>query len=106
MKATLLVGASLMLLSALPVSAKPFMIVGNDEKLTWDDNGKPVLSASGRDTVLIVDLQNPEEPKAVATLPLKNSVVGPPVNLAINSSGTLALVADSVNVVKDGDALK
>ncbi|WP_198293041.1 YncE family protein [Methylobacterium sp. WSM2598] len=105
-KANLFVCASLLLLAAPPVAAKPYMIVGNDEKLNWDENGKPVLSPSGRDSVLIVDLEDPENPKIAANLPLKNSVVGPPVNLAINPSGTLALVADSVDVVKDGDALK
>jgi DNA-binding beta-propeller fold protein YncE len=86
--------------------AKPFMIVGNDEKVTWDDDGKTVLAAPGKDTVLIVDLANPEDPKIVATLPLKNSIVGPPVNLDIDPSGSVALVADSVDVVKEGDALK
>ncbi|WP_246775257.1 lactonase family protein [Bradyrhizobium diazoefficiens] len=86
--------------------AKPFMIVGLDEKLLWDDSGKPVLSAPGKDQVLIVDLASPETPKIVAALPLKNSVVGPPVNVAIDPSGTMALVADSVDVVKDGEALK
>ena len=86
--------------------AKPFMIVGIDEKVTWDDEGKTVLSAPGKDSVLIVDLANPEDPKIVATLPLENSVVGPPVNLDIDPSGSVALVADSVDVVKDGDALK
>lgn len=86
--------------------AKPFMIVGLDEKLLWDESGKPVLSAPGKDQVLVVDLASPETPKIVAALPLKNSVVGPPVNVAIDPSGTMALVADSVDVVKDGDALK
>lgn len=86
--------------------AKPFMIVGNDEKLLWDDDGKPVLSAPGKDSVLIVDLANPEDPKIVANLPLKNSIVGPPVNLDIDPSGSIALVADSIDVTKDGDALK
>jgi DNA-binding beta-propeller fold protein YncE len=86
--------------------AKPFMIVGNDEKLLWDDDGKPVLSAPGKDSVLIVDLANPEDPKIVANLPLKNSIVGPPVNLDIDPSGSIALVADSVDVTKDGDTLK
>src|SRR5437016_3318291 len=87
-------------------SAKPFMIVGNDEKVWWDDDGKTILSAPGKDTVLIVDLANPESPKIVATLPLKNSIVGPPVNLDIDPTGAVALVADSVDVTKDGDALK
>src|ERR1700724_3084040 len=86
--------------------AKPFMIVGSDEKVWWDDDGKTVLSAPGKDTVLIVDLANPEDPKIVATLPLKNSIVGPPVNLDIDPTGAVALVADSVDVPKDGDALK
>ena len=86
--------------------AKPFMIVGNDEKVWWDDDGKVVLSPSGKDTVLIVDLADPESPKIVATLPLKNSIVGPPVNLDIDPSGSIALVADSVDVTKDGEALK
>src|SRR3979411_2561696 len=86
--------------------AKPFMIVGNDEKVWWDDDGKPVLSAPGKDTVLIVDLANPESPQIVATLPLKNSVVGPPMNLDIDPTGSVALVADSVDVIKDGESLK
>ena len=89
-----------------PGFAKPFMIVGNDEKVWWDDDGKTVLSAPGKDSVLIVDLANPEDPKIVASLPLKNSIVGPPVNLDIDPSGSIALVADSVDVTKDGDALK
>ena len=36
--------------------AAPYLIVGNDEKLVWDDEGKPVLSAPGRDNVVAVDL--------------------------------------------------
>ena len=86
--------------------AKPFMIVGIDEKVTWDDDGKTVLAAPGKDAVLIVDLANPEAPKIVASLPLENSVVGPPVNVDIDPTGSVALVADSVDVVKDGNALK
>ena len=33
-------------------------------------------------------------------------MVGPPVNVDIDPTGSIALVADSVDVVKDGDALK
>src|ERR1700722_18994430 len=89
-----------------PADAKPFMIVGIDEKVSWDDAGKTVLSLPGKDSVLIVDLADPENPKIAASLPLENSVVGPPVNLDIDPSGSVALVANSVDVVKDGDALK
>jgi DNA-binding beta-propeller fold protein YncE len=86
--------------------AAPFMIVGDDEKLLWDDNFKPILSLPGNDAVLILDLADPMNPKIVGNLPLKNSVVGPPVNLAIDPTNSIALVADSINVTKDGDALK
>ena len=88
------------------VLAKPFMIVGLDEKIVWDDDGKPVLSPDGKDQIVIVDLAHPEAPKIVASLPLKNSVVGPPVNVDIDPTGTVALVSDSIDNVKDGDTLK
>jgi len=84
----------------------PLMIVGNDEKLLWDDNFKPLLSPPGKDSVVIIDLADALNPKIVATLPIKNSVVGPPVNVAIDPSGSIALVADSMDVIKEGDALK
>jgi DNA-binding beta-propeller fold protein YncE len=101
-------GAAILLCSsAFTIAhAKPFMIVGCDEKVLWDGDGKPIMSLPGKDTVMIVDLANPESPKIVATLPLENSVVGPPVNLDIDPTGSIALVADSVDVTKDGDSLK
>ena len=86
--------------------AAPYMIVGDDEKLLWDDNFKPLLALPGNDAVLILDLADPMNPKIVGNLPLKNSVVGPPVNLAIDPTNSIALVADSINVTKEGDALK
>jgi DNA-binding beta-propeller fold protein YncE len=103
-----LLSAAMILLGAgLPAAhAKPLMIVGLDEKLLWDDAGKGLLQPSGKDQVLIVDVADPESPKIVASLPLKNSVVGPPVNVAIDPTGKIALVADSVDVVKDSEGLK
>jgi DNA-binding beta-propeller fold protein YncE len=99
--------AVIVLAAGLSVArSAPLMIVGNDEKLLWDDQSKPVLSLPGKDSVLIVDLADPLTPKIIANLPLKNSVVGPPVNVDIDPTGSVALVADSVNVTKDGDALK
>ena len=86
--------------------AAPLMIVGNDEKVVWDDHGNGVLRPTGKDNVVIVDLANPEDPRIVANLPLENSVVGPPTNVAITPNGALALVADAVTVVPDGNALK
>ncbi len=100
-------GAAILLASSFTLAhAKPFMIVGLDEKTSWDADGKTILAADGKDSVLILDLANPESPKIVASLPLKNSVVGPPVNVDIDPTGSIALVADSVDVTKDGDTLK
>ncbi len=98
--------AALFALSAVAAQAAPFMIVGNDEKQAFADSGKAILSPPGKDSVLIVDLANPLSPKIVAKLPLKNSVVGPPVNVDIDPTGSIALVADSIDMVKNGDALK
>lgn len=88
------------------VAAAPYLIVGNDEKLLWDDKGATVLHPAGKDSVVILDLANPENPKVIANLSLKNSVVGPPVNLAVDPTNSIALVADSVDVTQDGDKLK
>jgi hypothetical protein len=98
--------AVFVVLSSSVSRAEPFLIVGNDEKLLWDDKGAPVVHPAGKDTVEILDLANPENPKVIATLPLKNSVVGPPVNLAIDPTNSIALVADSIDVAQDGDKLK
>ena len=98
--------AAVLVFSALAAQAAPFMIVGNDQKQAFDDSGKAILSMPGKDSVLIVDLANPLSPKIVANLQLKNSVVGPPVNLDIDPTGSIAIVADSMDVVKNGDALK
>jgi DNA-binding beta-propeller fold protein YncE len=91
---------------AVPALAAPYMIVGIDEKPGTDAQGKPVVNPTGKDSVLIVDLAQPEAPKVVATLPLENSIVGPPVNLAISPNGSIALVADSMTVTQDNGVNK
>ena len=88
-------------------SARQLMLVANDEKISWDDAGKAVLAPAGRDTVSVVDIgTDPLNPRILANLPLANSIVGPPTNLAITPDGTLGLVANPVNLVADGAALK
>jgi DNA-binding beta-propeller fold protein YncE len=95
--------ALLMLLLVFPLAASAqLMIIGNDEKVMWDDAGKLVVMAPGKDTVSIVDISTPESPRIVANLPLMNSIFGPPVNLAITPDERLAIVANSVNHVPEG----
>ena len=107
--ATLVVTAILVACaSTAPVPGKrELMIVANDEKLSWDNDGKVILSAPGRDTVSIIDIgTDPLAPKIIANLPLANSIVGPPVNLAITPDETLAIVANSMNVVSENGVFK
>jgi DNA-binding beta-propeller fold protein YncE len=97
---------ALLAATAIPAIAAPYMIVGNDEKFGTDAQGKPVVNPAGNDTVVIFDLATPEDPKVVASLKLENSIVGPPVNLAISPNGSIALVADSMTVAEENGARK
>ena len=107
--------ALLMLLLVFPLAASAqLMIIGNDEKVMWDDAGKQIFMAPGKDTVSIVDISDRESPKIIANLPLTNSIIGPPTNLAITPDERLAItpderlaiVANSVNNVQDGGVWK
>ncbi len=72
----------------------------------WDDAGKPVFTEPGKDEVVIVDIKNREAPKIVASLPLINTIVGPPTNLAVTPDESLALVANSLAYQQDGAGWK
>jgi DNA-binding beta-propeller fold protein YncE len=78
------------------------LIVGNDEKQGWDENAKPILKEAGHDTLSVIDIAKPEAPRIAATIPLINSVAGPPTNLAIHPSGEIAFVANSLEPVIQG----
>lgn len=92
--------------ASAPAKAAPFMIIGLDEKLVFDDAGKIVLSLPGKDSVALVDVSDPENPRIAAKLALKNSVAGPPVNLDIDPTGSVAIIADSMDVVRENGELK
>jgi DNA-binding beta-propeller fold protein YncE len=98
---------TLLLLVALTAPAcAQYMIIGNDQKVSWDDAGKPVFGPPGQDSISIVDISNREAPRIVASLPLMNSIFGPPTNLAITPDEKLALVANSMDWQQDGAGWK
>jgi DNA-binding beta-propeller fold protein YncE len=99
------VGLALGTVAATGAQAQ-LLISGNDEKQSWDDAGKPLLLPPGKDTVSIIDISNRTKPRIVVNLPLKNSVVGPPSNVAISPDQSVALVADSLEFVQDNGAWK
>src|SRR4051812_23681560 len=90
---------------ATPVTsqAAPFMIVGDDEKLAMDAQGKTTVNPAGNDEVVIIDLAKPEAPKIAAALKLDNTIAGPPTNLAISPNGGIALVANSMSVAEENN---
>ena len=94
--------------ASTPMTGKrELMLVANDQKILWDDAGKPVMMVPGKDNVLVVDIgTNPLEPKIIATLPLMNTIFGPPTNLQITPDGKLGLVANSMDWVADGATWK
>ena len=86
---------------------RELMVVGIDEKVFFDPNGNFVFNAPGKDGVSIIDIgTDPLAPRIVATLPLMNTVIGPPTNLAITPDQGLALVINSMDWQKDGEKWK
>ena len=83
-------------------SRAQLMIVGNDQKVKLE-NGTNVMQPPGHDTLSIVDISKPADLRVVATIPMDNTIAGPPTNLAITPNRDLALVANSLKAVeKDG----
>ena len=97
---------ALCLVACVAPACAQHMIVGIDNKVFWDAEGKAILSPPGRDAVAIIDIRDRLNPRLVASLPLMNSVYGPPTNLAITPDESLALVANSMDWVQDGAAWK
>ena len=89
-----------------PAANAQLMIIGNDQKPGLDAQRKPTMGGPGKDTLSIVDMSNPAALKIVATIPLDNTVIGPPTNLAITPSRDIALVANSINAQRQGDTYK
>jgi DNA-binding beta-propeller fold protein YncE len=83
-----------------------WMIAGCEEKMTWNEQGEQLFfpDAAAKDTVCLIDISgNRLSPKIVATLPLANSVYGPPTNMVITPDEKMAFISNPVTIVqKDG----
>ena len=95
----------LMLLAGPALAGTSDILIGLDSKITYGPDGE-VNEPPGKDAVLVMDVSNPAKPKLRASLPLSNSLLGPPTNLQITPDGRLGLVANSVNNVQDGSSWK
>ncbi|HEY8565503.1 MAG TPA: YncE family protein [Beijerinckiaceae bacterium] len=79
------------------------LLIGLDNKTFFEAKGSRNGPNEG-DAVLVVDTSDPARPRIVASLPLPNSVYGPPSNLQITPDGRLGLVASSVTMRQEGEA--
>ena len=94
------------LLAATPALAGTNdILIGLDQKITYDANGQ-VNGPPSKDAVVVMDISNPAKPRIRASLPLMNSLLGPPTNLQITPDGRLGLVANSVVNNQEGNTWK
>jgi DNA-binding beta-propeller fold protein YncE len=94
------------LLAAPPAFASIHdILIGLDQKVAYGPDGQ-ANAPPGNDAVIVVDISNPAKPHIRASLPLMNSLLGPPTNLQITADGKLGLVANSVVMNQDGSAWK
>ncbi len=76
-------------------AGKHDILIGVDQKTFFEANGTR-FGPGGSDALVVMDVTNPASPRIRATLPLANSVLGPPTNLQITPDGGLGLLASSV----------
>lgn len=93
----------LVLSSAAVAETRAFILVGLDSKTFFEPEGAR-NGPNGHDAVGIIDVSDEARPRLVHTLPLDNSVYGPPTNLQITPDGRLGLVASSVLMRQEGTA--
>jgi DNA-binding beta-propeller fold protein YncE len=91
-----IMAAAIGVLVAAGAAQAQLMIVGNDEKVGFQPDGKVVIQPPGHDTLSIIDISKPAALRMIANIPLDNTIVGPPTNLAITPNRDLALVANSM----------
>jgi DNA-binding beta-propeller fold protein YncE len=100
----LLTAVTLLALSSAAAAETPaFILVGLDGKTFFEPDGGR-NGPNGHDAVAILDVRDEARPRLVHTLPLDNSVYGPPTNLRITPDGRLGLVASSVLMRQEGTA--
>jgi DNA-binding beta-propeller fold protein YncE len=93
-------------LLATPASASVNdILIGLDNKVSSGPDGS-VNGPPGKDAVVVMDVSNPAKPKIRGSLPLMNSLIGPPTNLQITPDGKLGLVANSVVHTQEGSTWK
>jgi DNA-binding beta-propeller fold protein YncE len=108
MFAALRLARALLVLTALApqISRAQIMVVGIDRKFAYDENAVRQALEPDHDEVQFYDIHDPMAPRLVGSLPLENSIVGPPTNIAVTPDGSIALIANAVHSEKAGAGWK
>lgn len=91
--------AVLFVAMAPALTCAQYIITGNDNKALVED-GQLVIRPQGKQSVSLIDISG-MTPLVKVSLPIPNSIFGPPTNLAISPDDTLALVAEAVKLKED-----
>ena len=100
LRAGVLLGSALVLSS---VAHAEILAIGIDRKFAYDDAGQRSALEPGHDEVVFFDLADPAKPLLIGSVPVENSIVGPPTNLAITPDQKIALIANALHSVKAVD---
>lgn len=96
----LVVMAGALIVAATDAVHAETMIVGIDRKFAYDEKAVRQALEPGHDAVMFFDLADPGQPRLIGSLPLENSILGPPTNVAVTPDQTLALIANSMHSEK------
>ena len=91
------IGASLLCPTFCPSLHAQIVVSANDAKVRLVDGVNTTVPNPPPDTVTIIDLSR-GQPRVVVEIPVPNSIVGPPQNVAITPDESLALVASSTRL--------
>jgi DNA-binding beta-propeller fold protein YncE len=83
--------------SVCPDAVAQIVVSANDAKSRLVDGVNSTVPDAPPDTVTIIELAK-GQPRILAELPVPNSIVGPPQNVALSPDGVLALVTSSTRL--------
>ncbi len=91
------IAAALLLAGTAAAAYAQLAVSANDAKVKLVDGKVEVQKSPSPDTVAIIDMR-PSQPKLLAEIEVPNSVVGPPLNVAVSPKEEFALVTSNQRI--------
>ena len=80
-----------------PAPLAQVVISGNETKIELTSGSAKLIESTEKDSLTILDFAS-FPPKVVHLMDIPNTVIGPPSNIAITPNGSLALIANSIEI--------